>query len=837
MRIQRWFLIIISTLCFWWGLGLSSLPQRGVQAQSTLTQLVAPNSLTVELGQATNLPVRLAAMDRALAQQTVHLIFPNGAEQTAQTDQTGLAHFQLPTRHLAVGQHGLRLVFPGTTALRPAISIITIQVQPPTALTARPSRAPEPTPKLVKQALSPSSLAPITTQEPASVSPPTTAPWLYLSLLPAALMLLLTVGSFTGFTRKGQRLQQPDAQPGGVRGELFTQQSYQTENRLRQVLIRHLWASKGSLAVAGLAMLGTTAMDLLGPWPLKIIFDHILLKQPLPENLSFLNTWSAARLEWLLIISAGAMALIAGLGAAFSYVETYVTSRVGFQLVTTLRRELFAHLQRLPLSFYQQTQRGEVLTKVASDTQTLRDLFTESGLTLLTNGLTILGMTVVMLVVNWQLALIPLLIMPLIWLICVRIQSKVTLSTRSQRKQEGKITAQLAENLAIMPVVQAFGREQYEVKRFNDTNNQNLIEGIQVARLSAAMTRTITVISALCLASVVSYGGWLALQGQMTPGEVLLFITYLKGMYKPLREVVKLSSKLTRSMISAQRIAEILNIEPEVQDKPNALVVPQLSGEIRFQNVSFGYSAEHPILQDLSFEVPAGRRVAIVGSSGAGKSTILNLLLRLYDPQQGSIQVDGVDLCNYQRESYRSQLGLVLQDSLLFGASIRENIAYGRPQATLAEIETAARQAHIHDFIISLPQGYATVISELGSTLSGGQRQRIAIARALVKQPSILLMDEPTSALDVEARTMVEQTMKHIAKGKTMLVITHQLSTIQDFDEILVMQKGRIVERGTHRELLRRNGFYAQLQRLQSDTPSPLPSLPIGQRLPALQTT
>jgi ABC-type multidrug transport system fused ATPase/permease subunit len=463
-----------------------------------------------------------------------------------------------------------------------------------------------------------------------------------------------------------------------------------------------------------------------------------------------------------------------------------------------------------------------MLTKVAGDTQTVRDALTADGLSLITSGLTVIGMFVIMLAVNWRLSLIPLFTLPFILWIYIRQQTRLKVTIRSQRKKEGKIATQLSENLATMPVVQAFGREKHEVQRFDAANRQNLAESVQVARMSAAMTRLISTISAAGIAAVVYFGARLALAGQMTPGDVLLFVAYARGMYKPLREVVKLSTKVTKALVSIQRISEILDVEPEIQDKPNAIVAKKLRGEIRFEQVSFGYEDVPAVLHNVSFVITPGQRVALVGASGAGKSTIASLILRLYEPNRGRILIDSVDVQEYQRESLRHQIGLVLQDSVLFGASIRENISYGKPDATQAQIEAAARQAHIHDFILTLPNGYDTIIGEMGGTLSGGQRQRIAIARALVKQPSILLLDEPTSALDAESKTLVQETIQRLQRDKTILVITHQLSTIQDFDQILVLDKGQIVGRGAHRELLAQAGLYAQLHRLQMNHPAPV---------------
>ncbi len=586
-------------------------------------------------------------------------------------------------------------------------------------------------------------------------------------------------------------------------------------NRLRQVIFTHLGKMRWFLFLAILGMLGVTVTELLSPWPLKIIFDNILLGTPLPSYLDFLNDWSEGNPKRLLLLVSASVAIIALLSGAFAFLQTYLTSRIGYQLVSTLRQELFNHLQRLPLSFHQSSRRGELMTKVTSDAQILRDVFTDTGLDLLSNILTLIGTFIVMFFVNWRLSLIPLATFPVLFIIFYTLQLKLKKSLKTQRKQEGKLNAQLSENLSAMPVVQAFGREKHEIKRFKKQTLKNLAEGIRVSRMSAAMNRSINTVSAVGLASVIFVGALEVLEGRMSLGSVMVFVSYVRGIYKPIKQVIKLSNKITRAMVGAQRISEILDLEPEIKDKPNAIRANNLQGEIIVGNVSFGYSGEKNILQDVTFRVAPGQRVALVGSSGAGKSTILNLLLRLYDPQEGNIYIDQINLRDYDRESLRQQIGLVLQDSLLFGASIRENISYGKPDASLWEIKEAAKQAHIHDFIMSLPKDYETIIGELGSTLSGGQRQRISIARALVKNPPILILDEPTSALDPESSKQVQLTINNLPSHSTVIVITHQLSSIKDFDQILVMKDGYVAERGTHESLLRKGDLYAELYNLQ----------------------
>lgn len=531
---------------------------------------------------------------------------------------------------------------------------------------------------------------------------------------------------------------------------------------------------------------------------------------------------------------AGVIVLIALLQSGFAYLENYMTTRAGYQLVNTLRRELFLHFQRLSLTFHQESKRGELVFNVADDAQTLRDAFTDSALSLVTQVLTIVGMFAIMFYVNWQLSLIPLLTFPLLFAVYHYLQTQLKTAVRKLRKREGNIAAHLTENLSVMPMIQAFGREKHEVARFDAENDQNLASGVQIARLSAALNRTISMISEVGLAAVVFAGAWLALRGTMTPGDVLIFITYVRTMYKPLRQMVKMSAKLNSAWVAAQRIVAVLDIAPAVQDKADAIPARHLQGNIVFQQVAFQYKAGQPVLRDLSFQVRPGQRVALVGPSGAGKSTITSLLLRLYDPTQGVIRLDGIDLRDYQRESLRQQIGLVLQDALLFGATIRENICYGKPDATQTEVEAAARQAHIHDFIVALPNGYDTVIGEMGSTLSGGQRQRIAIARALVKQPAILLLDEPTSALDAESKALVEETINRLQQGKTVLVIAHHLASIHHFDKIIVMDQGCAVEQGTHAELLARRGLYAELYRLQQPAADRPTAASVPSFLPAM---
>ncbi|MCB0083344.1 MAG: ABC transporter ATP-binding protein, partial [Caldilineaceae bacterium] len=345
----------------------------------------------------------------------------------------------------------------------------------------------------------------------------------------------------------------------------------------------------------------------------------------------------------LLLVVAATIVVIALLQSTFGYLENYMTMRAGYQLVNTLRRELFLQFQRLPLTFHQESKRGELVFNVADDAQTVRDAFTDSALSLVTQVLTIIGMFVIMFYVNWRLALIPLLTFPLLFVVYHVLQRRLKQQVRKLRKKEGQIASQLVENLAIMPVIQAFGREEYEAERFAVENNQNLESGIRIAQLGAALNRTIAIVSEVGLAVVVFLGAWMALRGTMTPGDVLIFITYVRTMYKPVRQMVKLSTKLNSAWVAGQRIAQVLDMEPEIHDQPDAIVAQQLRGAIEFERVAFHYKAEQPVLYNVNFHIQPGQRVALVGPSGAGKSTITSLLLRLYDPRVGTIRIDGID--------------------------------------------------------------------------------------------------------------------------------------------------------------------------------------------------
>ena len=581
--------------------------------------------------------------------------------------------------------------------------------------------------------------------------------------------------------------------------------------RLRVLVRACLKERRLALGLAAVALLGVVLADVLAPWPLKIIFDHILLAKPLPPTLALLQpvldwgTWPA------LMVATLAIATIALAGGVLAYLQLYTTAKVGHRITWRLRGELFAHLQRLSLAFHRDSRSGELLTKVAGDTNLLRDMFSDWALTLGRHALTLVAMLSVMFLLNWQLALVVAATLPPLLGVIFVLNRRVKASVREQRKHEGLMATRLNEVLSSIALVQAFGRHTYEEDRFSREIEANYESGMRTTRTTGAIVKAIAVISAAGTAITVLLGAHEVLVGRLTPGELLVFITYVTSLYKPVRDLGRLSAKFSRASVSAQRVAEILDHEPDIADAPDALELKRPAGEIVFENVSFGYGAGRPVFDSLSLRIAAGERVALVGPSGAGKSTLLNLLLRLYEPTAGRVLIDGIDIRRFTRDSLRREIGIVLQDSILFGVSVRENIAYGRPDAPLDAIEAAARAARAHEFIVDLPEGYDTEIGERGATLSGGQRQRLCLARALVKEPAILVMDEPTASIDAVSARLINEAVARVHRNRTLIVISHEYSDMASYDRILVLQNGRLVESGAHEALLKARGTYLAL--------------------------
>lgn len=587
-------------------------------------------------------------------------------------------------------------------------------------------------------------------------------------------------------------------------------------HRFQRVVLRHLSEVKAGLAVATFCTVVLAATDLLRPWPLKIIFDNILLGRPLHHRLSFLSGFFAdGKTRAVLMVSLG-IVLITLFKSFAAYAQLYITSRLGHRLAHSLRKELFVHLQKLSISFHKRNQSGELLTKITNDTNNLRDVFSEFVLTFVSESLMLIGMLIVMVALDWKLSLIVLAILPALVFVSMYRYRTIRESAKRQRRSEGQIASRVNEILTAILLVRAFGRESYEEERFDTQSSETLRESIRTARMEAAAARGVDIIVAIGTWAVILMGSLQALRGRMTPGNVLVFASYMNSLYGPIRSLAKLSGRFSRATVSAGRIADVLDIEPDVQDSPDAIRASHLRGEILFDKVCFNYGDDREVLKNVSFRVFPGQHLAIVGPSGSGKSTLAGLMLRFYDPWQGSISIDGIRIKKYQLETVRQQIGILLQDSMLFAATVRENIAYGKLEATMDEIVSAAKSANAHDFIIDLEDGYDTVISERGGNLSGGQRQRIAIARTFIRDVPILILDEPMTGLDVESEVAVREALRRLMAGRTSLIITHDLEAAAQSDGIVLLDGGEIIEQGSHRELLARSRRYRELWDLKA---------------------
>jgi ABC-type multidrug transport system fused ATPase/permease subunit len=474
-----------------------------------------------------------------------------------------------------------------------------------------------------------------------------------------------------------------------------------------------------------------------------------------------------------------------------SYLQLYTSARIGHRITWRLRGELFAHLQRLSLAHHRGTRVGELITKVAGDTNLLRDMFADWLLTFGRHAVTLVAMLAVMFWLNWQLALVVSATLPPLLLVIYLLNRRVKDAAREQRKNEGRMASRLNEVLSQIALVQAFGRHEEEEERFRHETLANYQSGMKSARTHGAIVKAIAVVSAIGTAVTVLLGAREVLAQRLTPGELLVFITYVAALYKPVRDLGKLAGKFSRAGVSAERVAQILDIEPDADDGPDAVELTHAIGEITFENVSFGYSDKKRVLDQVSLRIAAGERVALIGPSGAGKSTLVNLLLRLAEPSAGRILIDGIDIRRYTRASLRRAMGVVPQEPMLFAVSVRENIAYGRPDAPMALVEAAARNARAHEFIVDLPEGYDTELGERAAMLSGGQRQRLCLARALVKEPAILLMDEPTAAVDPRSAKLIHEAVARVHKGRTLIVITHDQNSLGHYDRVITLDRGQ----------------------------------------------
>lgn len=577
----------------------------------------------------------------------------------------------------------------------------------------------------------------------------------------------------------------------------------------------HLRAEWPLFLMALLASFGAVIMQIAQPWPIKIIFDYILLNRAREGLIADILKIFGGN---YFVEAAGvcmAIVLIAFLKSQFEYTRQLSTSRAGQKIVSAIRGQLYSHIQKLSQSFHDQSRSGDLLMRLTGDIVMLREMLVVSVLMALSNFLILAGMIGIMLYKDTFLTFIALGVTPVLFFMAFKMSSKIKDASKKQRKKEGQVASLAHETIIGIKDVQAFSREKYESKRFERHNRGSLKAGLKATRLEAGMNRAVQMILSIGTALVILFGIKRVLDNAITPGDLLVFISYMRGMYRPIGKLAGLSRRFAKAVACGERVVEILETEPQIRDTKDAIAAPHFRGKIEFKNVTFSFDNKEPVLENISFTIEPGETVALVGPSGAGKSTILNLLLRFYEPQKGTILIDGMGLKNYRLESLRSQISAVLQESVLFGMSIRENLSFGKPKAKNESIIKAARKANAHQFIEELPQGYDTIIGERGITLSGGEKRRIAIARAIVKKSPILILDEPTLGIDVRSENDVTDALAKLAVDKTVLIISHNYSTIIKADRIFYIEKRDIAESGTHDELMAKKGKYFEQYRKQ----------------------
>ena len=572
----------------------------------------------------------------------------------------------------------------------------------------------------------------------------------------------------------------------------------------------------GWLIIVLVAMLMETAMSLAAPWPLKVVIDSVLGAHPMPDWMRGLRPGDSKM--GLAFLAGVGVVLIALIGALATYIDNYFTESVGQWVANDLRIRIYDHLQRLSLAYFDKQQTGALLSTITSDVSTIQNFASSNTLDLLVDVLTIIGVLGLMFWLNWDFALIAVAVTPGVLIFVSRFKKAVKKATHEVRSHQADIVSVVKEGLESVRVVKAYGRESLEDSHLSEVSHEAVDAALKARRVKSLLSPIISVVVALCTAVVLWRGASLILRDLMTVGALTVFLAYLGKFFKPVQDLAKNTNAIAQATVALERIKRILDTDDVIKDRADARTLETVQGTIAFENVHFGYEAGAPVLKGVDFVIEAGQRLGVVGTTGGGKSTVVGLIPRFYDPDDGRILIDGVDAMRYTKESLRKQIGFVLQDTVLFRGTIKSNIAYGRTGATDAEIIEAAKLANAHGFISAMPNGYDTQVGERGLTVSGGQRQRIGIARAIIRNSPILILDEPTAALDTESERLVMEGLTKLMKGRTVITIAHRLSTIRDSNKIIVLDRGIVTEQGTHDELLARKGIYSELYRIQYES-------------------
>jgi ABC-type multidrug transport system fused ATPase/permease subunit len=591
------------------------------------------------------------------------------------------------------------------------------------------------------------------------------------------------------------RVWQPGTHLSAQRGAQVDDWSWRRTRRRLATLARLTSPYKLRTALSVVSLLAATATALAPPFLSKYAVDDGIRRHDL------------AKLWWIV-----AAFLLAGLlNWAMSYAQTYLTGWVGERILADLRIALFRHLQRLSLGFFERNRAGVIISRLTNDVEAIDQLVTDGVTSLVQNTLTLAGTAILLFVLDWRLALATLAVIPLMSVATAVFRVRSSRAYRAVRERLGLVTATLAEDIAGMRVVQAFTREQTNIRNFRAVSERYRDSNMETVVLNGLYFPFVDLLSSVALAVVLGYGGHLYFQGSVTIGTLFAFMLYVQNFFDPVQQLSQLYNTFLSATAALDKIMDVMDEEPQVIDRPDARELPQVDGHVRFESVRFGYREGLEVLHGIDLDVSAGTTVALVGHTGAGKSTIAKLLARFYDPREGRITIDGHDLRDVTQASLRRQLGIVPQEGFLFAGSVTENIAFGRPDATPDQVVRAAQAVGAHEFILRLEDGYATQLQERGTRLSLGQRQLVALARALLADPRLLILDEATSSVDIGTERKIEQALRVLLAGRTAFIIAHRLSTIRDADLIVVLEHGRIVEQGGHDELLTRRGLYTSL--------------------------